>query len=173
MKLLPDRRGTAALEFALVFPVAILLMLGCIELSLMMLVDASLEIGIRAASRTGSITALGSGDEREAAVKQIVQYWVARWVPGSSNITLKTLVYPALNNADSPVWVDDNNNGLCDQGEGTCPAQGGVQLIPGMGVTGSLVAYDVTVTRPGFSGVFKLIGIDTLTFNRQAIVLNE
>ncbi|MCR6630937.1 MAG: pilus assembly protein [Magnetospirillum sp.] len=168
-----QRRGSAVLEFALVFPLIILLTVGAIEMGLMMLLDASLEIGIRAASRTGSITALGTREERENRIKAIVLEMVSRWVPGSSNVKIETKVYPALNNIGRPTWVDLNNNAICDDGEGTCPAEGGVQLVPGIGVSGSLVVYGVTVTRPGFSGIFKLIGINTLEFRRQAVVLNE
>ncbi|HLO75578.1 MAG TPA: TadE/TadG family type IV pilus assembly protein [Magnetospirillum sp.] len=168
-----DRRGTIALEFAFVFPILLLLTVGCLELALMMLLDASVELGLVEASRTGSLSALGTESQRKAKIEEIVSMWVSRWVPGSSTLKIETFVYPALNNANAPTWVDSNNNGQWDPGEGTSPANGGIKLVPGIGLQNSLVLYDLTVTRPGFTGILRLVGVDQLEFRRQALVLNE
>lgn len=167
-----DRRGVAAVEAAFAFPLIILLTMGCIELSLMMLLDASLEMGIAEASRAGSLTLSGGQAAREENVKRIVDSWVSRWVPGTSAITIETAVYPNLSDVGKPTWVDRNNNDTCDVGEGTCPPTG-VELTPGIGISGSLVLYSVTVSRKGFSGVLTLAGIESLKFSRQTVVLNE
>lgn len=171
-KWLSDLRGIAALEFAFAFPVMIMMTIGTIELALMMLLDASLEMAMAEASRAGSLSQAGTEAERTAAVRQIVDSWVGRWVPGTSDITVETFTYASPTQANQPTWVDRNNNGKCDMGEGTCPPTG-VQVFPGIGPSGTLTLYSITVTRPGFTGVFGMAGINTLTFSRQTVVLNE
>lgn len=168
-----DRRGMAAIEFALVFPVLLMMTVGIIEFALMMLLDASLEIAIREASRAGSLAvAMPDAVAREARVKTIIDSLVSRWVPGTNGTTVKINVYQNMENIGRPTWVDGNNDHTCQPSEGTCPPQG-VQVFPGAGVSGDLVLYEVTVTRPGFTGILKLAGITQLTFRRRAIVVNE
>lgn len=167
-----DRRGIAALEFAFAFPVMIMLTIGTIELALMMLLDASLELAVAEASRAGSLSQSGTAAEREEAAKTIVDTWVSRWLPGSSKISIETFTYPNLSDINKPTWTDRDKDGNCDPGEGTCPPNG-VELTPGIGISGSLTLYTVTLTRRGFTGVFNMAGISELTFVRQAVVLNE
>lgn len=168
-----DRRGMVAIEFALVFPMLLMLTVGIIEFALMMLMDASLEIAIREASRVGSLTALlPDATAREAKVKDTVNAFVSRWVPGTNTITVDLRIYDNMANIGKPTWVDGNGNNICDPGEGTCPPQG-VKVVPGAGSAGALVLYQVTVIRPGFTGILKLAGIGDLTFRRCAIVVNE
>lgn len=167
-----NRSGSVAVEYALAFPLIVMLTLGTIELGLMMLLDASLEIGIAEASRSGSLTGLGTEAARKQRVEDIVKSWVGRWVPGTTTITVESFVYPNLEDANRPTWVDRNSNDSCDPGEGTCPPTG-VRLIPGVGLSGSLVLYQVKLSRKGFTGVFGMAGINSLDFSRQALVVNE
>lgn len=169
-----DRRAIAALEFAFVFPIVLLISLGAIELALMMLVDASLEIAASECSRAGALTSAGTAEQRTARVQKIFDTFAGRWVPASGGSTQVTMtVYPNLAALGKPTWIDKNNNLNCDDGEGTCPAQGGFQVVPGIGGVGSLVVYQVAISRPGVSGIFKLIGINSLSFNSQIVVINE
>lgn len=172
-RLLRDRRGVVAIEFAIVLPVLILLTMGTLEMGLMMMVDASLEIGIRAASRAGIITASATETQRKEKIRNTIATIMDPWITSEDTIELKTSVYDNIADIGKPTWIDGNGNGVCDEGEGTCDAQGGVQQIPGAGAAGSLVLYEVTVQRPGFTGILKLMGISTLTFARQTVVLNE
>lgn len=167
-----QRRGNVAVELALVLPMLLLLTMGSVELSLLMMLDGSLEMATAEASRSGSLSGFGTATEREARVKSIVHGLVGQWVPDVSNIAITTFIYPSLVDINSPTWIDANSNGLCDSGEGTCPPSG-VQLVPGIGTRGALVVYTITVTRAGFTGIFKLIGVDSYEFKRQAVVLNE
>lgn len=162
-----------AIEFAMVFPVLLLMSIGIIELGLMMLLDASLEIAVREASRQGSMTTIVSnGAQREALVRATVNTLVSRWVPGTNAITVDINVYTNLNDIGRPTWIDGNTNGTCEANEGTCPPVG-VKVVPGVGLAGALVVYTITVTRPGFTGILRLAGINDLTFRRRAVVVNE
>lgn len=167
-----DRSGSIVLEFALAFPLMILLTLGIIEFGLMMLMDASLELAMREASRAGSLTKVKTLTERDTLIKDIIAKVVGGWVPGKSNIVLATTVYPRLNSLGQPTWSDANANGKCDPGEGDCSPDS-LRLDPGIGLAGSLVVYDVTLSRPGFTGALGLVGVTELVFKRQAIVMNE
>ncbi|MGE5515249.1 MAG: TadE/TadG family type IV pilus assembly protein [Bacteroidota bacterium] len=167
-----DRCGVVAVEFAFAFPIIILLTIGTMEVALMMLMDASLQIGIAEASRSGSLTQFGSAQDRVARVKTIMQTWAGRWVPGTSEIKVDYFVYPNLAAIGKPTWIDNNNNGKCDSGEGDCSASS-VKLVPNMGVAGSLVVYQVRISRSGFTGVLKLAGINNLSYFLEIPVLNE
>lgn len=169
-RLVPDRLGTAALEFAIAFPVVLLITLGSIELALIMLADASLEIAASEASRIGSLTAFGDAAAREAKVKSIVATTTGRWIPVKSNITVTTHIYPDLTALGKPTWIESNNIPGCQPAEGDCT---GVQIIPGMGASSNLVVYTIVMTRSGFTGILKTVGISNLTFQRQIIVINE
>lgn len=167
-----DRCGVVAVEFAFAFPIIILLTIGTIEVALMMLMDASLQIGIAEASRSGSLTQFGTAEARVSRVTSIMKTWAGRWVPGTSEIKVDYLVYPNLSDIGKPTWVDNNKNDKCDPGEGDCSASS-VKLVPGMGLAGSLVVYQVRISRSGFTGVLKLAGINTLNYFVEIVVLNE
>lgn len=169
-RLLGDRRGVAGLEFALVVSIVLLLTAGLMELGLMMIVDATMEIAIRAVSRTGSITDALTEDERTKQVEETVSRLLSGWAPGTSTVTVDTHVYPLVTDLGNGYWIEDGQEAGCQTYEGDCT---GVQLIPGIGAAGSLVLYRVTLRRAGFSGVLRLIGIDDLTFSRTTVVLNE
>lgn len=168
-----DRRASIAVEFAIIFPILVMITLGSAELCMMMMVDASLEIGISEASRSGSLSLFGTEAQRRDRVKNIVNGIVGRWVSGDSDINITTFVYPTgLTGINTPTWIDGNGNNTCDAGEGTCPPQG-IKLVPGIGTQGALVVYTVTVSCKSFTGIFSMLGLDNYTFSRQAVVLNE
>ncbi|MGE5478406.1 MAG: TadE/TadG family type IV pilus assembly protein [Bacteroidales bacterium] len=169
-RLVPDRLGTTALEFAIAFPVVLLITLGSIELALIMLADASLEIAASEASRIGALTAYGDAAAREAKVKSIVATIAGRWIPVKSNITVTTRIYPDLTALGKPTWIESNGIPGCQPAEGNCA---GVQVIPGLGHSGDLVVYTILMERSGFTGILKTVGISNLAFQRKIIVINE
>lgn len=171
-----DRRGVAGLEFALILPVLLLLTAGAIEAGLMLLTDATMEIAVRMATRYG-ITGAG-GNTRDANITAKVGEMMARW-KGSGSLTVVMKAYPSFDNIGKPEpFTDANANGAFDAGEqyqdinknGRWDAD---MAAAGAGGSGDVVIYTVTLTRPGFTGVLGLAGINTLTFSRQVAVENE
>lgn len=71
---LPWRRGTAAVEFALVAPVFFLLVFGLIELGRMVMVQQALTNAAREGCRTATLATTLSGSEVEAAVRNYLKF---------------------------------------------------------------------------------------------------
>lgn len=174
-KLWRDCRGVIAVEFAMLITLILMLSIGVMELGMMMLTDASLEMAIRAASRTGMIATDVTDAQRNAKIQTIVERVMGNWIGSRGVLTIDKTVYPNLDAIGRPTWVDSDGDGGCaaDGSEGVCPNRGGVQVYPGLGTAGSLVLYRLTLERPGYTGIMNLVGISRLTFSRQAIVLNE
>lgn len=173
-----DRRGMATTELALVLPLLLLLSAGTIEAGLMLMVDASLELGMRRAIRFG-MTNQGGGtreDNIRAMLTEVMKTW-----KGDGTIDLTFRAYSSLDNVGRPEpFTDVNGNGTCDAGEQS-PAQDinhNGQWDADMGAStaggsGDIVIYTARLTRPGFSGVLRLVGISELTFSRQMAITNE
>lgn len=164
-----DDRGVAALEFGLVAPVLILLIMGTIELSIALFLGISLEQGVLEASRysiTGSTT---GGVSREARVLQILQQYTFGLVTlSSSNLT--TLVYPSFDDVGEPEpFTDSNGNGSYDAGEPFTDVNGNGQWDSDMGAAGLGGPGDIVVYRVNYDWGFvtryleDLIGDITLT----------
>ena len=110
-----DRRGMATTELALVLPLLLLLSAGTIEAGLMLMVDASLELGMRRAIRFG-MTNQGGGtreDNIRAMLTEVMKTW-----KGDGTIDLTFRAYSSLDNVGRPEpFTDVNGNGTCDAGE--------------------------------------------------------
>jgi len=171
------RAGTSAVEFALLLPILLMLTAGVIEMGFIMLTDASLEMGIRAASRLGASGITPAGLTRSQAIEQTVESFVDRWLPSGAKVTVTTTVYGSLTSIPEP-FTDLNGNGIWDPGEPFTDLNGngvwdGGQGTSSTGSSGDIVVYQVSFSRSGFTGVLNLAGISTLNFSRQVVVQNE
>jgi Flp pilus assembly protein TadG len=144
-----DSRGMSSIEFALVGPAVIFLTLGTVELALDMIVDASVQIAAQAASRVGLTTVNPASGTRDDQAKRIVMAIVGRWQNIGGTVSISTLNYGTYSNV------------------GTSNYQAN------MGNLGDVVSYNIAVTIPGFSGIPKLFGVKSMTFQRNYLVQNE
>jgi Flp pilus assembly protein TadG len=146
---LADSRGTSAIEFAIFAPVMFILVLGTVELALDMIVDASVQIAAQAASRAGLTTSNPASGTRAAQAQSIVTSILGRWTSIGATVNITELDYGTYGNVNTPTFQQ------------------------GLGTLGDIVSYNITVTMPGFSGIPQLLGVNTLTFQRNYIVQNE
>jgi Flp pilus assembly protein TadG len=149
-RLLRDCRGTSAIEFALVGPFVVFLALGTIELATDMIIDASVQIAAQSASRAGLTVeppadGLPRADEASATVHRILSGWVN--VGATVNVTEAD--FGSLNNL------------------------GAANPTAGPGDFGDVIAYNITLTIPGITGIPNLFGVPMLTFQRNYLVQNE
>jgi Flp pilus assembly protein TadG len=149
LRLLRDERGASAIEFALVGPMVFILILGTVEVALDMIVDASVQFAAQQASRAGLTTANPTSGTRDAAARQTIDNILGGWVRMGGTVTIQTRAYSTYND------IATNN------------------YQSTMGGFGDVVTYNVSLTMPSFSGIPKLFGIDTLTFQRNYLVQNE
>jgi Flp pilus assembly protein TadG len=148
-RFLRDSRGVSAIEFALVAPVVFILVLGTVEVALDMVVDASVQFAAQKASRAGLTTTNPASGTRADAAQAIVMGVLGGWTNIGGTVAIQTLNYGTYGNVGSSSY-QSNPGGL-----------------------GDIVSYQISVTIPGFSGIPQLVGLKTLTFQRNYIVQNE
>jgi Flp pilus assembly protein TadG len=144
-----DDRGVSAIEFALVAPVVIILILGTVEMALDMIVDATVQLAAQQASRVGMTTVNPASGTRDAQARSIVMAYLGRWKNIGGTVTISTYNYGTFGNVGTSNYSSN------------------------MGAFGDVVSYNIAVTIPGFSGIPKLFGIKTMTFSRNYLVQNE
>jgi len=144
-----SERGVAAVEWAFIGPVLILLLLIFIELSLMMFAHQMVEGGVRDASRWG-ITgqADAGGQSREEYVAKVIKENTMGLID-EADITVTTKIYPTFSDVGKgEPFNDANGNGKYDAGESfTDLNTNGVwdkdQGVTGAGGGGDIVQYKV------------------------------
>lgn len=176
---LRGNRGVTAMEFAIVLPFMVILILGTIEVGLDLWVDASVESAAQRASRLGITTVIPAGQTREQAVQAIVNNVLSTWqsLGPVETTTIKSYSsyiavgqpepYTDLKNVGHYVlgdpYTDVNKNGVWDADQGT----------DGAGGYNDIVQYTITFKIKSFTGLPEMMGIDTLVFSRTFIVQNE
>jgi len=129
-------RGAAMIEFALIAPALILVILGIIEMAMVMVVTTLMEGGLRQASRFGITGFIPDGETREEIVLQIVTDNTIGLID-VSDASLTSFVYPSFGDIGKPEPLeDDNENGVHDEGEFYVDVNGNSQWDPDMGTAG-------------------------------------
>jgi hypothetical protein len=118
-------------------------------MALDMIVDASVQIAAQQASRIGLTTANPASGTRADQAQTVVNNILGRWRNIGGSVSITTLNYGSYNNV------------------------GGTNFQSNMGNFGDVVAYNIAVTIPGFSGIPQLLGVKSMTFQRNYIVQNE
>lgn len=168
-----DKRGTVAIEYALVLPVLLLFSFGILEISLCMASLVTLEGGLKQASRFGVTSQLPTDADVTA-----VQQWIPTAYNSSDNrtkmimailnrntldlinlntATISTQVFTSFSAASTgEPYTDSNNNGVYNSGEpfsdtncngvrdGPGASSGGSGSSGDVGASGNIVVYTVT-----------------------------
>lgn len=185
-------RAGVAVEFALTFPLLLLLTAGTMEVGLVLMTDASLELAAHDSARYGTASSLLATATRTQAINIIVHSYLDRWARTSADIAIDTRSYRSFANVGQPEPVDStlHPDGTCTKG---CVACTGSALtgscdyidvngngvwdadmgVSGVGGSGDITVYTITLTRPGFTGILRLAGVSTLSFSRSVVVQNE
>lgn len=149
MAALRDERGVSSIEFAILAPMVFIILLGTFEIALDMMVDTSVQLAAQAASRAGLTTSLPASGTRAQQAQQIVMSYLGAWTRIGGTVNITTTAYSTFNN----VGTSTNTSG--------------------MGGLGDVVMYNISVTMKGFSGIPWLLGIRTMTYQRNYLVQNE
>jgi Flp pilus assembly protein TadG len=147
---LRESSGVSAIEFAIAAPFVLVIVLGTCELAMDMLMDASVQMAAQAASRYGLTTTAPTTGTRQQQAQTIVNGYLQRWTRlPNTTVTITATDYGSYGN------VGTSNSSS------------------GMGAFGDVVAYNITLSTPGMSGIPQLLGISKLTFQRNYLVQNE
>ncbi len=174
-RLLIQRSGTAALEFAFALPVVLMLVVGTIEFSILSFANAMLEGGLREAARFG-ITGLNPDDgSREDQIVAIVNEHAAGLFTISSG-DIDTRVYSDFSDIGQPEpYTDIDGNDQYDDGEPFTDVNCNDQWDEDMAAAGAgggndVVIYTITYEHNTITGFLDPIIAPDGTVSMQASV---
>jgi Flp pilus assembly protein TadG len=180
MRLVRDRRGVSAVEFALIAPVCMTLVCIFIDLSMVMFITNVMEGGLREASRYAITGYIEAGKTREQKIAEIVKDHSYGLI-AEGDITITYKIYPSFDDVGKPEpFVDANGNGQYDAGESFTDVNKNGQWDVDMGAAGTggpgdIVAYTVeykwTLWTPLAAEVWGNNG--TVTLQATIAVRNE
>ena len=175
--LLDDRRGATIIEFAVVMPVMLMLLLGTMDFGLNVYLRAVLEGAMQQAARNSSLQSAQAG---QSAIDTFVSDRVKAILPGA-NVSFTRENYATYSSVGRPEdFTDTNGNGVRDPGEcfqdinnnATWDADAG---RTGLGGANDVVEYTATVTYPslipGASSVFHIS--PTTTIKSTTLLRNQ
>lgn len=172
-RLRKNRDGVSVVEFAMLAPVLLTMVMGLLDLAYNMYTAQMLQGAIQNAARESTIEG-ASG--REATIDAAVTTAVRAITPAATmNFSRKS--YSSFADAGRPEdYVDQNANGTCDNGELYEDANGNGAWDTDTGTAGfggarDAVVYDVTVTYERPFPVFALIPGQTSTYTLSATTI--
>ena len=148
-----DSRGVTIVEFAIIAPVFLLMLLGMLDVGQMIYGKAILNGAVESAARSSS---LETGDT--AAADAMVFDRVSSVLPGVAIKSERTSYYDFADIARAEQWNDADADGVCNDGEAFTDENGNGDWDEDVGVAGNggandVVIYDVTAT---YEPVFKV-----------------
>lgn len=181
LRLAADRRGAAAVEFALGAPLLIMVAVGLMEICSVLFASSLLEGGLREAARAGSTGYASESMTREEYIISIVEENTIGLIDLSAG-DLSYKVYESFSYASDPrePWADSDGDGMYDSGETYTDVNGNGAWDPDMGVaglggTGDIVLYTIDYDWQLLTGFLShLIGEGgTIPLRASTIVRNE
>jgi Flp pilus assembly protein TadG len=176
LRLVRDERGAAALEFALVSPMLLLIVAGTLELAQAFYIRTVLQSVVNAAGRNSS---LQSGATNQSAIDTRVSHMIHDVMP-KATVTFSRRNYAEFTNVGQPEdYTDTNKNGVYDTGECFIDMNGNITWDADLGKAGlgnanDVVVYTVTVSYPQWFGFATYFGLPkTQKINATTILKNQ
>ena len=173
-------RGTTAIEFAIIAPVLMLLMMGIIEFALIMFTMSSLESATAISSRLGKTGYTQSGLSRQDTILQSIQANAGSMID-TTKLVITSNYYQEFDQiGQAEPFTDTNHNGIHDPGEPYTDVNGNGQWDADMGLAGygganAVVVYTISypwaIITPIMREIIGTGGIYTIT--THAVVKNE
>lgn len=146
-RLLADRSGSAAVDFALIAGPFFMLVVGVLELSMLMIGQTLLQSAVTDASRFGLTGRTLVGQTREEVIAEIVEDNGLGLID-PNQLVFETLVYPSFDSVGQPeTFTDGNGNGSWDAGEAFADINGNGQWDADMGAAGLGGPDDIVLYR--------------------------
>jgi Flp pilus assembly protein TadG len=174
-RLRADAAGAALVEFAIILPVLVMMLLGLIEFGLNVYMRSVLEGAMIQAGRNSSLQSAQSG---QTSIDDLVSATVHNILP-SATVSFTRQNYGTFTSVDKPEdFTDSNGNGVRDPGECFQDANGNSVWDADGGRTGlggaiDVVQYTATVTYPSFIPGGAAIGISPTTTIKATTMLRN
>ena len=152
-RLLPDRGGMAAIEFAIVAPVFLTMLIGIFDIGQMAYGRSVLSGAAQNAARSSALETANTTRADEA-----IREKVAPILPGAEVSSTRVSYYDFSDIGRAERWNDADSDGTCDDGEIYVDENGSGGWDADIGVIGNggasdVVVYTVTAT---YTPVFKV-----------------
>lgn len=174
--LVTDSSGVTVVEFALICPVLLALLMGSYDVAYQLYASSVLQGAIQKAGRDSTIEGASAST---ATIDQKVADTV-RYVVPNATITFARKSYTNFGNVAKPEdFTDQNNNGTCDLGEAYEDANGNGTWDTdrgknGLGGSKDAVLYTVTVTYPRPLSVAPMMGLSkNITLTTETVLRNQ
>jgi Flp pilus assembly protein TadG len=170
--------GNAVVEFALVAPIFLGMLLSILEFSGIMFVQTLLEGGAREASRYGITGQQPDGVSRDDMILQIVGE-NSFGIIDMDKLEMQTLVYDSFSAVGEPEpFTDENSNDAWDAGEPYTDVNGNGSWdddmgAVGLGGPGDVVVYSMSYDWPIMIPWFRPFFGDHITLEANIAVRNE
>lgn len=170
--------GKAIVEFALIAPIFLGMVLSIFEFSGIMFVQTLLEGGAREASRYGITGQQPDGVSRDAMILQIVGE-NSFGIIDMDDLEMETLVYDSFSAVGQPEpFIDENDNDAYDEGEDYTDSNGNGSWdddmgAAGLGGPGDVVVYRMSYDWPIMIPLFQPFFGDHVTLEANIAVRNE
>ncbi|MEZ5695963.1 MAG: TadE/TadG family type IV pilus assembly protein [Sphingomonadaceae bacterium] len=170
-----DEEGATLIEFALLAPTLLIMILGLFEMGYNYYMQSLLQGSIQQAARDSTIE---GAIARQSTIDARVTEAVHDIVPNAT-VTFDRKAYTSFSDVGQPEdFTDTDSNGTCNDGEPFEDANGNGMWdtdrgVVGMGGARDAVLYRVTVSYPRAFGVTKLIGLSDNFETSVATVLRN
>ncbi len=152
-RLRSDAAGVTIVEFAIVAPVFLLMLMGMLDAGQMIYGKTVLSGAVEAAARSSSL----EGSDTAAADTQVKDR-VKHVLPGVQIVSTRTSYYDFADIGRAEQWNDADGDGACDDGEAFTDENSNGSWDREIGVSGNGAANDVVMysVRASFEPVFKI-----------------
>jgi Flp pilus assembly protein TadG len=172
--------GVTAVEFALVAPILLLLIIGILEIGLIVTAQAMLNNATFMGSRTGKTGYKESGQTQAQTISSAIKKAASSYLD-PAKISLSSVAYPDYGTIGvAETFTDTNKNGKWDSGEAFVDKNGNGKYDDGKGSAGTggsseivvyTATYNWTLRTPMMSRLIGTGGV--LPLSAKAVVKNE
>lgn len=181
LSLSADTRGVTAVEFAILSPVLMLMLIGILEFALVFFSQQVMENVSYNVSRLGKTGFVDTDMTQE----QTIRAMLAERLEGLIDIDtvgIQTTTYGQFSDIDAnEPFIDANENGVRDDGENYTDLNGngqydGALAVTGYGQSGQITVYQITVPWRVFTPVLSHMigdGNGNIVLESRVVVRNE
>ena len=169
-----DERGTTVLEFAIILPAFMLLLLGCFDIGYQVYLTALLNGEIQKSARDATLET-----KSLAALDSAVKTQIRQLAP-TANIAVTRVAYQGYKDIGrAETFSDGNANGKCDHNEPYTDENGNGTWDRDLGKQGNggardVVKYNIAVTYKALFPMWKFLGSSEYrTLNSTMLLKNQ
>lgn len=174
--LMRDKSGVTIVEFAMIAPVLLVLLMGTYDLGYQLYASSVLQGALQKAGRDSTIEGAATAT---ATIDQRVTDQVKMVVPNAT-LTYSRKAYATFSKVSKPEdFTDINSNGVCDSGEPYEDVNGNSTWDTDRGMNGQggakdAVLYTATLTYPRPLAVAPMVGLsNTVTIKTETVLRNQ